>query len=597
MNHNVSLLMIPTFSGNEKDATLRTLIADDKATLSALALVNSDCRQLARSCQFADVCFDYSPNSRLLLLQLLKEAITRLGDDDPSCITQPPFIGSCIRRATVRPRPEWVAHAHGDLYDAIWGDAANPIVTLRNTALLSGTAINLAMPHLETLLWHDRLCLDGALFTAIANLPLRHLKLAGVHIGEAHRLEPPVTPLIVPLESLSLGIHLCNNAESHKGKIIADADADADVNAWENRSLSPLITTILQHRSLSSGREHITFNRLRYLDISGIVCNPDVQVWSSLFSAPLRHLSLPSTILPAFKQALSACEPLRDLETLVVPYLDGKDVTTVQPMIDLISCHPHLHTLSIGNTSPQLMDSHLIPLLSDGRWSNLASLSLVWSELSTEAGTQPHTAIIPADSLAAIGSIGSLEQISLSAGCQFGWRHQWLIDHDTVRFSLQRLAKLKRLAFSRDTYRVLDGGLGLDVERYYEQRHVTSAEDNDALERPELDRVRDVEYAAEGEDNSDGLEIGSLGVWERAHRNRMLREGGKYAAAFPCLEWMYCGQWPMEVRRVGALGGTVRAVPLGKERDSCWTLLRRMFAMMEDDDRVLIRTIPSTFLR
>ncbi|KAK3349672.1 hypothetical protein B0T25DRAFT_610573, partial [Lasiosphaeria hispida] len=132
-------------------------------------------------------------------------------------------------------------------------------------------------------------------------------------------------------------------------------------------------------------------------------------------------------------------------------------------------------------------------------------------------------------SLAAIGSIGSLEQIWLSAGWQFGWRHQWLIDHNAVRSCLQRLAKLKRLAISRDTYQVLDGGLS--------------------------------------------LELGSLGVWERAHRNRMLRGGEKYAAAFPCLEWMYCGQWPMEIRKVGGSGGTIRAVPLGKERDSCRTLL------------------------
>ncbi|KAK0709828.1 hypothetical protein B0T26DRAFT_786602 [Lasiosphaeria miniovina] len=402
MTDGVSELMISTFSGTEKDVfgkdkdgrlplllpkameghpiasksillnlppeilgDITDLIADDKATLSALALVNSDCRQ-----------------------------------------------------AAVRPDLEWVAHAHGDLYDSIWGGAANvPTPEHRNKLSKEAadnyiaeyrapiqTAINWAMPHLETLLWHDRLCLDGPFFTAIANLPLRHLKLAGVRIWEGHRPEPPVTPLIVPLESLSLGIRLCDNAESHKDKIIADADADADAKAWENRSLTTLKRLTLSYNAYK-GDQSLSF------------------VWSSLLSAPLRHLFLPSTNSPAFKQALFACEPLRDLETLVVPYLNGKDVTTVQPMIDFISCHPHVHTLSIGDTSPQLMDSHLIPLLSDGRWSNLTSLSLVWSEPGTQPGTQPHTAIISADSLAAIGSIGSLEQICLSAGCQFGWRY------------------------------------------------------------------------------------------------------------------------------------------------------------------------------
>lgn len=42
-------------------AIIVDFIADDKPTLAALALVNSDCRQLARSCQFVDICFDYRP--------------------------------------------------------------------------------------------------------------------------------------------------------------------------------------------------------------------------------------------------------------------------------------------------------------------------------------------------------------------------------------------------------------------------------------------------------------------------------------------------------------------------------------------------------
>ncbi|KAK4233433.1 hypothetical protein C8A03DRAFT_19503 [Achaetomium macrosporum] len=499
--HDVSDLMLSPFSGNENDefgkdkdarsplllpkvmegrpirstslllcrlppeilGDIMDLIADDKATLSALALVNSDCRQLARSCQFADVRFDYSPNSRLLLLQLMKEAITRLGHDDPSNTTRPPFIGSCIRRVVVKPRPDWVAQAHRDLYNAIWGDAANRLdpehlnelskkETDRYIAIYHAPvqhAMKLAMPHLEALLWHDPLCLDGAFFGTVTNLPIRHLRLAGVHIGEMYRLEPPLVPLVVPLESLSLRIHLCTNEQFHRSETGTDADADAD--SWKNRSLSPFIQTLLQRCSATLRRltlsyaaftgdrslsfdEDVFFPHLRYLDISGNMSIPDARVWSSLFSAPLRHLSLSSVHSPAFKQALSACQPLRDLETLAISYLDGKDMGTVQPIIDFISRHPHVRKLSIGRSTPHLLDSHLIPLLSDGRWSNLSSLSLIWSEPRITAETKPNMATISADSLAAVGSIESLEQLRLSAGEQFGWRHQWLIDHNaTVR--------------------------------------------------------------------------------------------------------------------------------------------------------------------
>jgi hypothetical protein len=650
MNHDVSELMMSSFSGNEndkfgkdKDARLplllpkvmegrpiqstslllcrlppeilgdiMDLIADDKAALSALALVNSDCRQLARSCQFADVCFDYSPNSTLFLFQLMKEGITRLGHDDPSTTTRPPYIGPCIRRVAVKPRPKWVAHAHADLYDAIFGHAANDFsrehrneLSKKATDLYFATyrtpiqiAMKLAMPNLEALLWHDRLCLDGAFFRTVTNLPIRHLRLAGIHIGEICRLEPPATPLAVPLESLSLRVQLCSDERFHRSKPAADTDADADADAdtWENRSLSPFIETLLRrcsttlgrltlsyvaftgNRSLSFGHEDLFFPRLRYLDISGNMSDSDVRVWSSLFSAPLRHLCFSPENSPAFKQALSACQPLRDLETLVISYLNGQDTGTVQLIIDFISRHPHVRKLSIGRTPPQLLDSHLVPLLSGGRWSNLSSLSLIWSDPVIMVETQAD-ATISAASLAAVGSIESLEQLCLSTGQQFGWRHQWLIDHDAVRLGLRGLTKLKRLALSRDTYVLPDGASGPRVERYYEDRRVTSAERNDALERPELGRVGDVEHLAEGEGNDDGPEVE---VWERAHRNRMLREAEKYAAVFPHLEWIYCGQWVMGIRNKPTSEGIIRvAVPLAKERDSCWTFLNETFGMAD----------------
>ncbi|KAL2192249.1 hypothetical protein P885DRAFT_48138 [Corynascus similis CBS 632.67] len=655
MNHDVSELMLSSFSGNEndefgkeKDARLplllpkvmegrpikstslllcrlppeilgdiMDLITDDKAALSALALVNSDCRQLARSCQFADVCFDYSRNSTLLLLQLMKEGITRLGHDDPGNTSRPPYIGPCIRRVVVKPRPEWVAQAHGDLHDAVFGVATSDLSPEHRDELSKKAtdhyfatyrtpvqvAMELAMPHLEALLWYDPLCLDGAFFRTVTNLPIRHLRLAGVHIGEAYRLEPPATPLAVPLESLSLRVRLCNNELSHRSHPATDTDADADADTWKNRSLSPFLETLLRRcsttlrrltlsyeaftgdRSLSFGHEDLFFPRLRYLDISDNMSNPDVRVWSSLFSAPLRHLCFSSTNSLAFKQALSACQPLRDLETLVIPYLNGKDMGTVQPMIDFISRHRHVRKLSIGRSTPQLLDSHLVPLLSDGRWSNLTSLSLVWSEPGTMVEAQPDIATISAASLAAVGSIESLEQLCLSAGQQFGWRHQWLIDHNAARQCLRGLARLKRLAFSRDTYVLPDDASSPGVGQYYEHRWVTSAERNDALERPELDRVGDVEHMAEGEGNSDGLDVDSNEVWERAHRNRMLREAENYAAVFLDLEWIYCGQWPMEIRNKPTSEGMIRvAMPLANERDSCWTFLERMFAMGKDDN-------------
>lgn len=49
-------------------------LADNKPALAALAIVNSDCCYLARSCQFAEIWFDYSSHAQQLLAHLAKEA-------------------------------------------------------------------------------------------------------------------------------------------------------------------------------------------------------------------------------------------------------------------------------------------------------------------------------------------------------------------------------------------------------------------------------------------------------------------------------------------------------------------------------------------
>ena len=70
---------------------------------------------------------NYGLNSKRLLLQLMRKSIARRGHDGSSNTSQLPFIGPCIRRVAVKPRPDWVAHAHSDLYNAIQGATINPL--------------------------------------------------------------------------------------------------------------------------------------------------------------------------------------------------------------------------------------------------------------------------------------------------------------------------------------------------------------------------------------------------------------------------------------------------------------------------------------
>ncbi len=73
-------------------------------SLSSLSLVNSDCRQLARSRQFASICFDYSNQALDLIELLLDEKDSRSQSNNVSGGIGA-AIGSCIRRITVATNP------------------------------------------------------------------------------------------------------------------------------------------------------------------------------------------------------------------------------------------------------------------------------------------------------------------------------------------------------------------------------------------------------------------------------------------------------------------------------------------------------------
>jgi hypothetical protein len=76
-------------------------------SLAAFALVNTDCRQLARSRQFASVLLDYSDASLGLIEKLLGEGLERRESNNN--LTRSPSLGACIRRI-VSPSPRRVTN-------------------------------------------------------------------------------------------------------------------------------------------------------------------------------------------------------------------------------------------------------------------------------------------------------------------------------------------------------------------------------------------------------------------------------------------------------------------------------------------------------
>ncbi|ORY56661.1 uncharacterized protein BCR38DRAFT_402313 [Pseudomassariella vexata] len=555
------------------------LLADNKPALASLALVNSDCRQWARSCQFAEVRFDYGPQTREIILQLARETISR------NTAAKKPTIGVCIRKFTMASDSGWVATYNQDLWDSIWGETHESYSQetrdqLREegnkqytswVSLVLG-AISMGMPNLETIIWQDRFTVDNTFFTALSQSPAQNIKLCGTPIDKPYLIEPPLTPPSWPLRSLTMArffetlLRRCAPTLEFLTWDYMDYEAPGD--------------------AMSLGEEPLSFPRLRslkfcvnYLTQSG---------FSSFLAAPLRHLALPSACdWDALATSLATSEPLLDLETLVIPNLNMSQ-ENISQVVRFMKRHSHIQKLYTSEYDEACgeearLDQYIIPALSDG-FSNLRSLSLAWGGGSVQEETKPHIATIPDVSLQVIGTIRSLEQLSLSAGIRVGWRAQWLVDHDNIRTHLRGLGKLKLLALNRDTYPI---PLAIpDIERYYTLNLVTESEHADAWARPELDDLAEDlgQLGIDGGIDADDDGVDEDVIWERAHRNRMLDQAEKYAAVLPALEWVYCGQRPMAIQMDLSKPALKKAVPLTKERDESYTFLKRTFAMGTDED-------------
>lgn len=576
-------------------AELLADIADllDKPGLASLALVNSDCRQLARSVQFANLVFDYGPKSTLLAFHLGRES-QKLAHDSRG----PPSIGACVRSVTVASKPGSVAAMHPALYESVWGKVRESVPReqedeLREEArkyyfniyrplLVSALTI---MPRLEVLSWHDSMALDALSLLVISTRPVQHLRLSKAVLEYADPKEMPSALPNIPLRSLHLDVRLTFDKEIDDGsKNPTASDITETLAPVERPDISVFCTNLLKRCAITletlewthlglgtspddtipvrSGSKKVAFPRLRRLKL-GMHYDATASMVESLLSESLTHLELPMSYNT--QNGFFACERLpllRDLDTLVFPRLAEEAPAVVARQIKFLSEHDHIQKLYIGDTADEIMDEMVMPCLSSHSFSHLRSLSLAWQgpwDIRLAGQEQENIAYIPERHLATIGGLSSLEQLCLSAGVSGTWRAQWLVDHAAVREHLAGLTHLKKLALCNDTYKDADTPLKL-AESYYSIQPLWEGEISLIQER-----FTDLRLLANDADCQ----------WELAHRCRMHNEADQYAEVLPSLDWMYCGQWRMEIKRSEVKWNVV---PLSKERDSCYAFLENTFA-------------------
>jgi hypothetical protein len=422
-------------------------------SLPTFALVNSDCRQLARSRQFVEIRFDYSGKSLHLLHTLFYEAIERRQNKN----TTSPSLGACVRQVVVATDREWVFQKHGldsvsineMFYDSRHVKVKRAAYTYSNYVSLIGAVLATALPHLESLQWFDRCIMQKTVFQSLVKSRVRHLNLHQVHIDESCEVDTGKS--IWPLQSLALQM--------------APNIYPAPSNLTICTSLLRLCSTSLERldwRSQLNNARHTfglnsvdypTFPLLRELRIQYVSSEDDTILRALLpnTGCRIRVLFVDMFHTEASKTFFSSRGRVEALNSLGL----RPTGSALEEQYRFVAANPQLTQLYLQDGFPSsFIKERLTPLLRKS-FILLTSLSLVWE------GTE-----IDHESLGHISNIDSLEQLHLSSGKQSGSRHDWLINHETMRTYLARLPKLKILSFTRDSY-----SIGLNdwlLEEYYE---------------------------------------------------------------------------------------------------------------------------------
>ncbi|EME80787.1 uncharacterized protein MYCFIDRAFT_165651, partial [Pseudocercospora fijiensis CIRAD86] len=445
------LLQLPS----EILADIVELLANDKSSLANFAQVNIECRQLARTAQFAEVAFDYSARARRLVAQLNKELVDRKGGNSEE---KKPNIGACIRRVTYASSRYAVAMRHRNLYNEVFGSGSHKarqkehvdlVKTLRDQARLLYEdyrdnimlLLPTAMPNLDTIIWKERYSIGQHFFDFVRLSHAKHLKLYRVPLRlpiTLHLKENWAWPKW-PLKSLHLEV-----SPAWKPDDEDDSDGESQTTLYNsNRNaeqFSEFLTALL--KLCSSSLESLKLDYQDFMDPAGSTVSgawPDFpclrsfhcgtnlapETVSAILCAPLRELQIGFIPRRSSFNLTPECRPT--LQTLSIFTISEED--EAKSVAKFLMINNHIKKLRIGPTPDTLLDDEIIPTLATGNFTNLKSLALNYEGPGTDDETRPHNGTISAQSLAAIATISSLEQLWLTVGIEYGSRTQWLIDH------------------------------------------------------------------------------------------------------------------------------------------------------------------------
>lgn len=504
------------------------------ADLASLALVDKDCRQLARTRQFRSVFINFSTASMALLTALVEEGRERVASTFKQGHNRW-RLGACIQRITVcqealpneeEEKEKQRAATRTWFESRMKTNAAVEFHASHMNALV--LVLRVAVPNLQFLDWKDRIPITPLIGSAIVGSRITKLELHHIILSKDFALDQDqFVKANWQIRCLLLNITVAGFHAPHStnfvGSILRLAAPTLEELIWSGSGFS----STAQKQSL--GEKQVQFPNLRKLQLSWVIA--DDTVWSALIPANENPtlvqiwLDFPDTDL---MQLLARRGHISSLAHLICI---GFNHDNLPKLVSFITANPQLQSFRHGkqireyseNPLPgPISEGHhrLLPIFNPSSFLALTSLALVWTTLA-----------IPPMALRSIAAITTLQRLWLSAGCQGGQELDWLVDHKILRKRLRPLKLLQWLVLTNDGY---------------------------------AHRKKDVW----------GYQRPDPGLADH-HRVEMMRYACLLATGHPMLEWVHLGQLPMAVERSG-VAGEPTVVPL-QEQEDLFQLLGEMW--------------------
>ena len=342
------------------------------ADLRSLALVDRDCRQLARARLFTSVTLEYSDEKWTLLDQLSHHETPSHRDNGGA--TESPSIGACIRRVRVVPLPPGESSIHNRLSPAETYDdmrkeegcaAHNAACKYCGTYLPKiAKALRFSLPNLDEFVWPDGVAIPQYMLTAIASSPIRRLGLRVTQLPLDYEYQlPQLEQQRWALQSLDLDVGSHPHSEL-RGRVMDKfclTILKAAAPTLEKISFRGYLGA-----EMSFGNSAIRFPMLRTLSFdTGLI--PDDTVLDAFFPTDAEnHVPCSVSInisLLHMRESFAPRGRIRGLQSLLLFTTTHDPQDSKATDVALLSANLQLKSLTLLAPKPKKLTTTLLPLL------------------------------------------------------------------------------------------------------------------------------------------------------------------------------------------------------------------------------------------